>query len=52
MSGHILDLYWDLLLNADPFTNMQRGDFLGPFSQKGAFFHKKNDLSGQNQLLP
>ena len=44
MSGHIPDLYWDLLLNVDPFANMQRGNFWGPFSLKGAFFHKKKML--------
>ena len=43
MSGHIVDLYWSLLLNVAPFCkHAKRGrGGLGPFSQKGDFFHKK-----------
>ena len=43
MSGHIVDLYWSLLLNVAPFCkHAKRGrGGLQLFSQKGDFFHKK-----------
>ena len=53
MSGHIVDLYWSLLLNVAPFckhAKRGRGGVWGPFLKKVTFFIK-NALSEQYRML-